>query len=87
METSAAVLPYLLGSVIILFSSLLWVAALLDIRGQMRKGVFSPAVLAFMAALISILAICSILVADAVFLEDAGGAHSPWSDWGFRLGS
>jgi hypothetical protein len=87
METSAALLTYLLGSSMILSLSFLWVAALLNIRSQIRKEVFTPAVLVFMAVAISVLTICLILVADAVFLDDTGGTHSPWSDWGIRLGS
>jgi ABC-type iron transport system FetAB permease component len=87
METSAALLPYLLGSAMILLLSFLWVTALLNIRSQMRREVFSPSVLVFMAVTISVLTICLILVADAVFLDNTGETHSPWSDWGFRLGS
>jgi ABC-type iron transport system FetAB permease component len=87
METSAALLPYLLGSAMILLLSFLWVTALLNIRSQMRKEAFSPSVLVFMAVTISVLTICLILVADAVFLDYRSGTHSPWSDWGFRLGS
>jgi hypothetical protein len=44
-------------------------------------------VLVFMAVAISVLTICLILVADAVFLDDTSGDHTPWSDWGVRLGS
>ncbi len=87
METFEALVPYLSGSVMILLLSLLWVTALLNIRSQRHKGVFSPTVLVFMAVAISVLTICLILAADAVFLDDTGGTHSPWSDWGFRLGS
>jgi hypothetical protein len=87
METSAALLPYLMGSAMIFLLSFLWVTALLDIRSQMRRDVFSPPVLVFMAITISVLTVCLILVADAVFLDNRGGTHSPWSDWGFRLGS
>ena len=71
----------------ILSLSFLWVTALLNIQGQLRKEVYSPTVLAFMAVAISILAICLILVADALFLDDRSGTHIPWSDWGVRLGS
>ena len=71
----------------ILLSSLLCVTALLNIRSQRRKGVVSPRVLVFMAVAISVLAICLILVADGVFIDNGSGAHSPWSDWGVRLGS
>jgi uncharacterized OsmC-like protein len=87
METFGALLLYLSGSAMILLLSLLWVTALLEIRSQRHKGVFSPTVLVFMAIAISVLAICLILVADAVFIDNRSGAHSPWSDWGFRLGS
>jgi hypothetical protein len=87
METFGALLPYLSGSAMILLLSLLWATALLNIRSQRHRGVFSPAVLVFMAVAISVLTICLIFVADAVFLDSAGGAHSSWSDWGFRLGS
>ncbi len=87
METSAPLLPYLVGSAMILSLSFLWVTALLNIRSQLRKEIYSPTVLAFMAVAISILAICLILVADAVFLDDRSGTYIPWSDWGVRLGS
>jgi ABC-type iron transport system FetAB permease component len=87
METSAALLPYLLGSAMILLLSFLWVTALLNIRSQMRREVFSPTVLVFMAVTISILTICLILVVDAVFLDNRSVTLSPWSDWGSRLGS
>ncbi len=78
-------MPYLSGSVMILLLGLLCVPALLSIRSERHKGVFSPTVLVFMA--ISGLTICLIIAADAVFIDNTGGAHSPWSDWGFRLGS
>ena len=87
METSAALLPYLLGSAMILSLCFLWVTALLNIRSQMHKEVFSPSVLVFMAVTISVLTICLILVTDATFLDNGSGTHSPWSDWGVRLGS
>ena len=87
METFEAVIPYLLGSVVILSLCFLWVTGLLDIRSHMRKGVVSPRALVVVAVVISILAVCLIITADAVFMDESGGAHSPWSDWGFRLGS
>jgi uncharacterized protein YqgC (DUF456 family) len=87
METIGALLPYLLGSAIILLSSLLCVTALLSIRSQRHNGVVSPVVLVVMAVLISILTICLIFVADALFLDNTGGTHRPWSNWGVRLGS
>jgi hypothetical protein len=87
METFGALLPYLLGSVMILLLSFLWVAALLEIRSQRRKGVFPPAVLAFMAIAVSVLAVALIFAADAVFIDNRSGDLRPWSDWGFRLGS
>ena len=87
METFETLLPYLLGSAVIFLLSFLCVTALLEIRSQRHKGVFSPTVLVFMAVAISVLTICLILVADVVFIDNTGGTHSPWSDWGFRLGS
>lgn len=66
---------------------LLWVAGLLDIRSQMRRGIFSPRTLVFVAVIISILTVCLIVAADAVFIDKSSGTHSPWSDWGIRLGS
>jgi len=87
METFEALLPYLSGSAMILLLSLLCVTALLNIRGQKHKGAFSPTVLVFMAVAISVLTIFLIFAADAVFLDNTDGPHSPWSDWGFRLGS
>ena len=80
-------MPYLAGSAMILLLSLLWITALLDIRSRMRKGTFSLPASVLMAVAISILAICLILAADAIFLDNTGGAHSPWSNWGVRLGS
>jgi hypothetical protein len=87
METLETALPYLAGSAMILLLSLLWVTALLDIRSQMRKGIFSRTTLAVMVVTISVLTVCLIIAADAVFIDNRGGALSPWSEWGFRLGS
>ena len=87
MEAFEDLLPYLSGSAMILLSSLLWITALLEILSQRRKGVFSPTLLVFIAVAISVLTICLIFAADAVFLDNTSGTHSPWSDWGFRLGS
>ena len=87
METFEALSPYLAGTAMILLSSLLCVTALLSIRGRRHEGVYSPTVLVFVAVAISVLTICLIFVADSVFLENTGGPHSPWSDWGVRLGS
>jgi len=87
MEALRTLLLYLSGSSMILLLSLLCVTALLSIRGQRHDRVYPPAVLVFMAVAISVLTICLIFVADRVFLENTGGAHSPWSDWGVRLGS
>jgi hypothetical protein len=87
METFEAVIPYLSGSLMILLLCLLWVTGLLDIRSQMRKGIFSPRALVFVAVIISILTVCLIVTADAVFMDESSGTRSPWSDWGFRLGS
>ena len=87
MEAFEDLLPYLSGSAMILLSSLLWITALLEILSQRRKGVFSPTLLVFIAVAISVLTICLIFGADAVFLDNTSGTHSPWSDWGFRLGS
>lgn len=87
METFEAVIPYLLGSIVILSLCFLWVTGLLDIRSHMRKGIISPWALMFVAVVISILAVCLIITADAVFIDESSGARSPWSDWGLRLGS
>ena len=87
MEAFGELLPYLSGSAMILLSSLLLVTALLDIRSQRRKGVFSPTALVVVAVAISVLTVYLIFVADAVFLDSTRGAHSPWSDWGLKLGS
>jgi hypothetical protein len=87
METFEALLPYLSGSAVIFLLSLLCVTALLEIQSQRHEGVFSPIVLVFMAVAISVLTICLILAADAVFIDNRSGAHSPWSEWGSRLGS
>jgi hypothetical protein len=87
MKSFTAVIPYLSGSVMIILLCLLWVTGLLDVRSQMRNGIFSPRVLVLVAVVISILAVCLIVTADAVFMDKSSGAHSPWSDWGIRLGS
>jgi hypothetical protein len=87
MEVFADLLPYVAGSAMILLSSLLLVTALLEIRSQRRKGVFSPTALVVVAVAILVLSVYLIFVADAVFFDSTKGAHSPWSDWGFRLGS
>ena len=87
MEAFRDLLPYLSGSAIIILSSFFLVTALLEIRSQRRRGVFSPTVLVFIAVAISVLTVYLIFTADAVFLDNTDGPHSPWSDWGFRLGS
>jgi hypothetical protein len=87
MMTIGATLTYLLQSAMILALCFLWVAALLDIRSQMRRGVSSPSILVFMAIAISILAVCLIVVTDVLFIDNRGEPLSPWSDWGVRLGS
>jgi hypothetical protein len=87
MEAFRDLLPYLAGSAVILLSSLLCITALLEIRSQRRRGVFSPAQLVLIAAAIFVLTVYLIFAADALFLNNTSGTHSPWSDWGFRLGS
>jgi hypothetical protein len=82
-----AAFPYLLQSVMILALSFLWVAALLDIRSHMRKGVTSHKILVFIAISISVLAVFLIVATDALFIDNTGEPFSPWSDWGVRLGS
>jgi hypothetical protein len=84
-----ATLSYLLKSVMILALCFLWVAALLDIRSQMRTGVSShKKILAFIAIAVSVLAVCLIVATDALlFIDNGGEPFSPWSDWGVRLGS
>jgi hypothetical protein len=87
MITIGATLSYLLQSAMILALCFLWVAAMLDIRSQMRRGVSSPSILVFIAIAISVLAVCLIVVTDALFIDNRGEPLSPWSDWGVRLGS
>ena len=87
MITIGATLSYLLQSAMILALCFLWVAAMLDIRSQMRRGVSSPSILVFIAIGISVLAVCLIVVTDALFIDNRGEPLSPWSDWGVRLGS
>ena len=87
METFEAVIPYVLGRIVILTVCFLWVTGLLDVRSQLRKGTISPRTLVFVAVAISILAGCLIFAADAVLIDESSGTHSPWSDWGVRLGS
>jgi hypothetical protein len=76
-----------LKSAMILAVCFLWVAALLDIRSQMRRGVSSHKILVFIAIAISVLAVCLIVATDALFIDNRGEPLSPWSDWGIRLGS
>jgi hypothetical protein len=85
MITVEPTLLYLLKSAMILAVCFLWVAALLDIRSQMRRGVSSHKILVFIA--ISVLAVCLIVATDALFIDNRGEPLSPWSDWGIRLGS
>jgi hypothetical protein len=87
MITVGANLSYLLQSAMILVLCFLWVAALLDIRSQMRRGVSSGKILVFIAIAISVLAVCLIGATDALFIDNRGEPLSPWSDWGVRLGS
>ena len=87
MITIGATLSYLLQSAMILALCFLWVAAMLDIRSQMRRGVSSPSILVVIAIAISVLAVCLIVVTDALIIDNRGEPLSPWSDWGVRLGS
>jgi hypothetical protein len=87
MITIGATLSYLLQSAMILALCFLWVAALLDIQSQMRRGVWSPSILVVIAIAISVLAVCLIVVTDVLFIDNRGEPLSPWSDWGVRLGS
>jgi hypothetical protein len=87
MITVGTTLSYLLGSAIILALCFLWVAALLDIQSQRRRGVSSHKILVFIAIAISVLAVSLIVAADAFFIDGRGEPLSPWSDWGVRLGS
>jgi hypothetical protein len=87
MITVEATLAFLLKSVMILALCFLWVAALLDIRSQMRTGVSSHKILVFIALAISVLAVCLIVATDVLFIDNRGKPFSPWSDWGVRLGS
>jgi hypothetical protein len=52
-----AAFPYLLQSVMILALCFLWVAALLDVRSHMRRGVTSYKILVFIAIPISVPAV------------------------------
>ena len=82
-----AAFAYLLQSVMILALCFLWVAALLDVRSHMRRGVTSCKILVFIAISISVLAVFLIVATDALFIDNRGEPFSPWSDWGVRLGS
>jgi len=87
MITIEPTLSYLLKSAMILTVCFLWVAALLDIRSQMRRGVSSHKILVFIAIAISVVAVCLIVATDSLFIDNRGEPLSPWSDWGVRLGS
>jgi hypothetical protein len=87
MITVWAAFPYVVQSVLILALCFLWVAALLDIRSHLRKGVTSQKALIFIAISVSVLAIFLIVATDAFFIENRGEPSSPWRDWGVRLGS
>jgi hypothetical protein len=79
MITVGGTLSYLLKSAMILVLCFLWVVALLDILSQMRTGVSSHKILVFMAIAISVLAVCLIVAADALFIDNRGEPLSPWS--------
>ena len=87
MITVGATLSYLLMSATILALCFLWVAALLDIRSQMRREISSHKILVFIAISISVLAVCLIVATDALFVDKRSVPFSPWSNWGGRLGS
>jgi amino acid transporter len=87
MITVGATLSYLLMSVMIVALCFLWVAALLDVRSQMRREISSYKTLVLIAIAISVLAVCLIVATDALFIDNRGEPFSPWSDWGVRLGS
>ena len=87
MITVGAAFPYLVQSIMILALCFLWAAALLDIRSHMRTGVTSHNILVLIAISVSVLAVFLIVATDALFIDNRGEPLSPWSDWGFRLGS
>ena len=87
MITVGATLAYLLESAIVLALCSLWVAALLDIQSQMRRGVSSHKILVVIALVISVLAVYLVVAVDAFFIDSRSEPLSPWSDWGVRLGS
>ena len=87
MITVGAAFPYLVQSVMILALCFLWVAALLDVRSHMHRGVWSHKILVFIAIGISVLAVFLIVATDALFIDNRGEPFSPWSEWGVRLGS
>jgi hypothetical protein len=87
MITVGATLSYLLMSVMIVALCFLWVAALLDVRSQMRREISSYKTLVVIAIAISVLAVFLIVATDALFIDNRGEPFSPWSDWGVRLGS
>ncbi len=87
MIAAGATLSFLLKSVVILTVCFLWVAAMLDVRSQLRTGASSHKSLVFMAIAISVLAVCLIVATDALFVDKRGEPLIPWSNWGVRLGS
>ena len=87
MVAVGTTLAFLLGSAIVIVLCSLWVVALLDIQSQMRKGSYSHKTLVFIAIAISVLAVCLIVTADALFIDSSSEPLSPWSNWGIRLGS
>lgn len=87
MKAFETVIPYLSGSIMMFLLCLLWVTGLLDIRSQMREGIFSPKVLVLVAIGISVLAVFLIFTVDAIFIDRSRGAHSSWIDWVNTLGS
>jgi hypothetical protein len=66
MESFAAFLLYLLWFLMVFLVIILWVAAISDIKNHVRKGLFKPAELRFMAVAVSVVAVSAIVAANAV---------------------
>jgi hypothetical protein len=66
MAPVAAFLWYFLWFLIVFLVTILWVAAMSDIRDHVRKGLFKPAELMFMAVAVSVVAVGSIVAGNAI---------------------
>ena len=74
MQSSATALSlYVLWALTVLFFATLWFAAMLDIAGRSRGGLFTATQLASMAAAVSVAAVLAVVSASAVLPPERTG--------------